>query len=167
MVPGVSFWYVSVWPWLERSIRRESWWYEPSTRGCFHGNKLQNEFNYLSRIFVPICQIGMLICAQVHCRVQRWAGRHLAMVGRGVSLNYLHIEAHSSVSPTICQWAGGLGLLRGMGLLSKSNKKEQGFYKVCWLISCRVWWSLFICIYIYIYIQYTYRYKLFHQISTI
>lgn len=46
--------------------------------GCFHGNKLQNEFNYLSRIFVPICQIGMLICAQVHCRVPRWAGRQKA-----------------------------------------------------------------------------------------
>lgn len=57
--------------------------------------------------------------------------RHLAMVGRVVSLNYLHIEAHSSVSPTICEWAGGLGLLLRMGLLSKSNKKEQGFYKVC------------------------------------
>lgn len=46
-------------------------WDEPTTRGCFHGNKLQNEFNYLSRIFVPICQIGMLICAQVQGRVHQ------------------------------------------------------------------------------------------------
>lgn len=48
------------------------------------------------------------------------------MVGRVVSLNYLHIEAHSSVSPTICQWAGEFG----MGLLSKSNKKKnKGFIR--------------------------------------
>lgn len=63
-------------------------WDEPTTRGCFHGNKLQNEFNYLSRIFVPICQIGMLICAQVQGRLPRWAGTCLWII-------YIYLEKHT------------------------------------------------------------------------